>query len=116
MVRVITLPNGHRVTLGEYVRSWKILKTLPPHQDVTGFSIFPQSAAWILKALRYGLLDRINIRAGITLGRDMSQARVNHNLRRTVVCECRWCGQRLPFYEPLHSRFCDSDCRRSHSS
>jgi hypothetical protein len=63
MTRVITLPSGRQVTLAEYVRSWKVLKTLPADRYVAGFSWFERKASEILKEIRYGVHDRINQRA-----------------------------------------------------
>lgn len=116
-MRVITLPNGRQVSLGEYVRSWRILKTLPAHATVAGWSHFPETAAYILAEIRFGVMDRVNIRAGAVLGRDMSASRVNRNLARTITkCECRWCGSEIAGYRPHHARFCDSSCNRSYHS
>jgi hypothetical protein len=116
-MRVITLPSGRQVTIGDYVKSWRFLKTLPPEKQINGWSHFPETAAWILSAIRFGVMDRINIRAGVELGRDMSAARVNRNLLRTVkTCECRWCGSVIDGYKPHHARFCDQSCSRSYWS
>lgn len=60
MIRVITIPCGRQVTLGEYVRSWKILKTLPPNRLVDRWSHFPTPAGEILREISYGVHDRIN--------------------------------------------------------
>ena len=60
MKRTVKLPNGRCVTLGEYVRSWRILKTLPPTREVTRFFDWPEPAADILRELRRGIHDRIN--------------------------------------------------------
>lgn len=59
-IRLITLPSGRRVTIGEYVRSWKTLKTLPPNRLVDRWSHFPTPAGEILREISYGVHDRIN--------------------------------------------------------
>lgn len=58
--RWVTLPNGHKCSLGEYVRSWKVLNTMPANQDVAGFGHFPESVGSIRARLLAGLDDRIN--------------------------------------------------------
>ncbi len=60
MKRVITLPGGRVVTIGEYVRSWRILKTLPPDREVARWTWHPVSAGEILRDIRRGIHDRIN--------------------------------------------------------
>ena len=58
--RVITLPGGRQVTLGEYVRSWKALKHLPPDTTIERWSWSHNDAAHILRAIHAGIHDRIN--------------------------------------------------------
>lgn len=60
--RYITLPGGRKCGLGEYVRSWKALKALPPETYVANWTWFEVRADSILKEIRYGVHDRINIR------------------------------------------------------
>lgn len=58
--RVIVLPNGRSVTLGEYARSWRELKTLPPESSIRGWDHFPATVSGVLAAIRFGVHDRIN--------------------------------------------------------
>jgi len=58
--RVVGLPNGRQVTLGEYVRSWRALLDMDRDAQVAGFDYFADSAARILARLAEGLHDRIN--------------------------------------------------------
>lgn len=60
--RRIRLPSGHSVTLGEYVRSWKALQTLAPDRLVERWSHFATPAGEILRAISFGVHDRINRR------------------------------------------------------
>lgn len=68
MKHYIILPNGRKVTVGEYTRSWKILKQLPldriiclGNQTTKGaFSYFPETAQQILERIKFGVHDRIN--------------------------------------------------------
>ena len=60
MKYTVKLPDGRDVTLREYVRSWRILKTLPPDREVARFAWYPMQAAEILRELRRGMHDRIN--------------------------------------------------------
>lgn len=118
-VLTIALPNSRRVTIGEYVRSWRQLKTLPPGKSVAGFNYFPASAHTILRELSFGVQDRINIRGGIKLPQpsparaQANEKRIQAALRRTVKCECSWCGNAMP-YAPKHSRLCSASCAMSY--
>jgi hypothetical protein len=58
--RYVTLPNGKKVGLGEYVRGWKVVRELPPAQLCRGWDYFEIKAASILRDLRDGMHDRIN--------------------------------------------------------
>lgn len=113
-MQYITIPNGKRVTLGQYCRAWKAIKTLAPDAEVMGWSAFNLRADVIRYQIWKGVEDRINRRGGITL-REASDARILRHLRARVRPSCRWCGSQLDRYEPKHSRFCDASCRRSHS-
>lgn len=59
-MRVITKPNGHPVALGEYVRSWRALQSMPPRQLVANWTWDSVPAGEILADLSYGVQDRIN--------------------------------------------------------
>jgi hypothetical protein len=59
-IRVIGLPCGRPVSLGEYVRSWRVLKTLPAARLVERWSHFATPAGEILEAIAAGVQDRIN--------------------------------------------------------
>jgi hypothetical protein len=59
MIRLITLPNGRRVTLGTYVTAWRSILA-NPDADYPGFDHFPECGWHILVAIRDGLHDRIN--------------------------------------------------------
>ena len=73
-VHLITLPNGRDVTVGEYARSWRMLKTLPPDRLVERFSHFPETAAEILREIGRAVHDRINRHIpGFGRGRKWSQ-------------------------------------------
>lgn len=61
-VHVIRIPNGRAVTLAEYCRSWRTLKTLDPAARVQGWDHFATDAGAILRAIREGVHDRINRR------------------------------------------------------
>lgn len=58
--RYVTLPNGHQCDIGEYLNSWKALKSMAPDREISGWSYFPTEARDILRELDYGLHDRIN--------------------------------------------------------
>lgn len=59
-IHLITLPGGRKVTAGEYVRSWKILRTLPANRPVANWDHFPTPAGAILREISRGCADRIN--------------------------------------------------------
>jgi hypothetical protein len=56
----IGLPDGRHVLIPEYVRSWRILLTIPPDRSVANWSHFPTSAREILASISAGIHDRIN--------------------------------------------------------
>lgn len=61
---LITLPGGRKVTIGEYVRSWKVLKQMVKdgrgRARVAGWNWWDTEAADILRQIRRGVHDRIN--------------------------------------------------------
>jgi len=59
-VRVIILPSGRQVRLGEYVRSWQALLAMSPETRVDRWNDWSASARDILRDLRDGIHDRIN--------------------------------------------------------
>jgi hypothetical protein len=58
--RVVTVPTGRRVGLAEYVRSWQVLRGLPPDTEVRGWEWYPLPVREVLAALRRGMHDRIS--------------------------------------------------------
>ena len=58
--RVIGLPSGRKVTLGEYVRSWRALKTVSPDKPIANWSHCDTRAGEILREIAFGVHDRIN--------------------------------------------------------
>lgn len=59
MIRLITLPNGRRVTLGTYAAAWRAILAKPDGL-FPGFDHFPERGRHILNRIREGLHDRIN--------------------------------------------------------
>lgn len=57
-MRVITIPNGKRVSLGAYVKTWKLLKTLDPNEEVGGWEWFPVKVSIILRDISDGVMAR----------------------------------------------------------
>jgi len=118
MKRVIVLPNGHQVTLGEYVRSWKAIQAL--HESgqgrrlVANWGHFPTAASEILGAIRRGVMDRINIRGGLVIREDRGYWRRWHKAvaRGKVVRRCGWCGTEFRPAKPMQA-CCSDDCFRS---
>lgn len=107
--RFITLPNGHRTSIGEYVRSWRILKTMHGDKLVGRFSHFPVPARDILADISYGVHDRINRHIpGHGVGRkwhhdwqrETSYAAQQVNTPRLVIHWLpKWIAARLPHKE-----------------
>lgn len=63
MKRVVYLPEGRRVTLGNYVRAWKLALSAPETATFdNGFNWYPESRRDVLREFRRGLHDRINRR------------------------------------------------------
>ena len=63
MKRLVTLPNGPRVSLGVYVASWNGMLDImaqTPDALVKGWDDFPIEAAAIRRDLQCGIHDRIN--------------------------------------------------------
>jgi len=63
MKRVVYLPQGRQVTLGDYVRAWKLAITAPEGAVFTkAFNWYPETKREVLVEFRRGLHDRINWR------------------------------------------------------
>lgn len=60
MIPVIQLPNGRAVTLRAYVAAWRALRLMHPAARLNGWGHFSETAADILRAMSYGVHDRIN--------------------------------------------------------
>lgn len=58
----ITIPNGKKISLSNYVTAWKRVKKLDPDTYVEGWQWFGTKARFILQDMRAGLHDRINQR------------------------------------------------------
>jgi hypothetical protein len=113
-VKVIVLPNGTRLRLGDYCQAWRRLKAQPPETEISGWEWYPVEARHILRRLREGVTDRINRRGGIVL-REANPSRIHRQLARRIRHHCRWCGGPLGRYARLWERFCDEGCRSAHS-
>lgn len=63
MKRVVHLPQGRQVTLGNYVRAWSLAIAAPEGTIFNkGFNWYPQTKNEVLREFRRGLNDRINRR------------------------------------------------------
>lgn len=63
MQRVVFLSEGRQVTLGNYVRAWKLALAAPDNATFTnGFNWYPENKRDVLRTFRRGLHDRINRR------------------------------------------------------
>lgn len=63
MQRVVYLPGGRHVTLGNYVLAWKRALVAPPGAVFEkGFNWYPERREEILREFRKGMHDRINRR------------------------------------------------------
>ena len=62
-MRTITIPNGKRVSLGAYVKMWKLLKTMNPEEYVTGWQWFSVKVRDVLNDMSDAAEERLN--AGI---------------------------------------------------
>lgn len=113
--QAMILPSGEVVGIGYFVSEWKRLLDMPAGVEVTGWDWFPTKREWVLHKISIGVHDRINIRGGLRMDwKPMSSDKISRKLQETVVCECRWCGQRIADYKPKAQRFCGADCRRSY--
>lgn len=118
MKRIITIPNGQRVTLGEYVKAWRLIKSLPPQEEVKGWQWWATDAGSILRDFSFGVHDRINLRGKVHSrwgkSRDASHYLAERMSLGLLVRECKWCGTR---FNPvsLSQRFCDASCQRSYN-
>lgn len=110
--KVIVLPSGRSVTLGEYVRSWRTLKGLPAETSIDRWEWYPVSASRVLSAIRYGVHDRINKRGGISIP-DMQtpkrQTRFFNRAKTRANVHCKYCGVPIAFNN-IHPRACAA-CR-----
>jgi hypothetical protein len=105
--RYITLPNGNRCGLGVYAKAWRQLITLAatkPRAQVDGFGHFSEGAAEILRALRYGMHDRINRHVpGFERGRKWDDQWQRDTARAARDLNSRVCIHWLPAH--LRDRF-----------
>ena len=63
MKRIVYLPQGRQVTLGNYVRAWKCALTAPDTAVFDkAFNWYPETKTEVLREFRRGLHDRINRR------------------------------------------------------
>jgi hypothetical protein len=63
MKRVVYLPQGRQVTLGNYVQAWKLALNAPDSAVFNkAFTWYPQTKTEVLREFRNGLHDRINRR------------------------------------------------------
>jgi hypothetical protein len=124
MSKFIIKPDGKPVSIGEYVRSWRIIKAGPHTAIIAGFEPFPCTAAEILRKISRGVEDRINRRAVPgksqpvkTEWPDVPHYRLERRLSHAAghVSECRWCGSLIPWL-PREIRFCDRSCRHAYHS
>lgn len=111
--QVIALPNGTRIRLGRFVAAWRLLRTLPPTRQVSGWEWYAVDAAEILHRIWLGVQDRINTRGGLMI-RELRPDHTERARAKRYGCQCRWCGMPLAGYVPFHSRFCGPDCRQSY--
>lgn len=122
-MKVITLPNGHSVTIAAYVMAWKQLLTKPDGSCVgrrvyNGWTWYPVTAGEILSQMSRGVHDRIN-RHLPDYHREPHTRHAETKLSKLVrigllKCECRWCGSPLSTYQRHQNRFCEASCRRSY--
>lgn len=60
MGQYIRIPGGRQVTVGEYVRSWKILLGVDPGANVPRWGEWGSKAGEVLQEIRAAIHDRIN--------------------------------------------------------
>ncbi len=131
-MRLVTIPGGRKVSLAQYVQTWKLLRAAPPALEFRGWNWFPTPAHMILASLRRGLHDRISLGVpahlrGLVpdpLPRPEREKPTRHARRRMAEAdaraECAWCGApcdpRLGRASAGRRCFCSIDCARSYLS
>ena len=105
--------NGLQLTLGRYVELIREVKAAPK-----GTKYRETLRSWaggtredILREFGDMVTDKINEHLQI---RELTDARLLKKKEAHLRSDCRWCGSSLNRYEPLHRRFCDESCQRSH--
>lgn len=58
--RIITIPNGKRVPLGAYVKTWKQLKIMDPDDEVNGWEWFSVKVRDVLNDMSDAAERRLN--------------------------------------------------------
>ena len=115
MIRVITLANGRRVTIGPYVKAIKLAKANPNatfKHGLTGW--WPVTGREVVAQFWRMVQDLINRHMPPAREtRDPSTLLLNH--LRIHGRKCRWCGQR---FTPagLSQTCCCESCLRSYRS
>lgn len=113
----VGLPGGRKATLTNFLDARRKAEAAAPGATfANAFNWWSMTREEVLAEFARGSMDRINLRAGIVYGKPMSDARVLANLKRTVKCDCNWCGRDLPEYVRKELRFCDGACRRDYNS
>lgn len=75
MPKGFILPNGNAVRTRAYVASWRLLKTLPPNEEVKGWEWYATPVRLILRDISYSVHDRVNRRGGLVI-RELSEKRL----------------------------------------
>ncbi len=96
----ITLPNGKPCSLGVYVKGWKAIKTMAPHETVRGWTWWAEDACRVLDDIARGVHDRINRHDRTMRHDDLGERRLftkirNAAKRGAIRYECKWCGSPL---------------------
>ncbi len=97
--KMVGLPGGRRVTLGQYVAAWKAARAAPAGAMFTNaFSVLgPQSKDDVLADFRRGAEDRINARGGL-MAKDVDGTRLAAKMVAHLpkLSKCAECGCDLP--------------------
>lgn len=111
MKHIITLGSGRRVTVGQYVRAFKLAKENPQEKFRGSFTTWEEITCTGQEIVNqfYGLVtDKINEHMTILEDRKGPITRLLRYLQKHGR-ECKWCGNNF-FPDGVSQKYCSNSC------
>ena len=106
----ITIPNGKRVCIRQYVAAIWVCK-LNPEKDFSGWEWYPVKGRDIIAAFGRMVQDHCN--RGLTIPAAVNMKAAMRRYRAGVEAHCRNCGTPFLRHNPnnANDRYCGRECR-----